>query len=380
LTLEPFGYREGSKQFLAFKYNMDGSCSEFHIGVDTGRNSKYTSEKKKKTDRSYFRISHFTFEPYNGPRWEVPSGIKVSPSVRYKFEKCSTCKITEVFSKIHMESTQNVYNLQGYANPWNLFNSDFSKIPKIKSYLTSLRDKDVNEWKKVASIYHKLFKVVRFMNKLVNLRRFRICLKKQINTEDIVTLEVPRKPVYVVNFSKRCTYVYEAETLRRTINNKLLTSEWMFENPQYPLNILSNEPLTTGQCISIYNQLKSYGVFSWIFDRFRSCDFCLNKFKMRFRPQLKVEAIESHFRNEIENSKETVMEFFEANAIDYGMIDDQIAKFKDFFHLCPNAQYIQTLRSMAKRYYIAYELHDIPTVTLISLEVKRYIDRYLNEN
>jgi len=74
------------------------------------------------------------------------------------------------------------------------------------------------------------------------------------------------------------------------------------------------------------------------------------------------------------------MEFFEANAIDYGMIDDQIAKFKDFFHLCPNAQYIQTLRSMAKRYYIAYELHDIPTVTLISLEVKRYIDRYLNEN
>jgi hypothetical protein len=217
------------------------------------------------------------------------------------------------------------------------------------------------------------------MNKLVSMRRISLCFKKQINTEDIVTLETPIKPIYVVSFLKRCTYVYEAETLRRTINNKLLTSEWMFENPQHPLNILSNEPLTMGQMISIYSQLKSYMKFSWIFDRFKACEFNLNSFRTRFRPQLKIEAIESHFRNEIENSRETLIEFFEANAIDYGMNHDEIAKFRDIFYLCPNTQYTQTLKAMAKRHYIAYELRDIASVALISLEIKRYIDRYLNE-
>lgn len=358
---------------------MDGSCSEFHIGVNTGRNSKYTFEKKKKMPKIYFGRSSFTFEPYTGPRWEIPSGIQVTQSVRFKFEKCSACNISEVFSKIHMESTQNVYNLQGYANAWNLFNSDFSKIPKIKAYLTSLRDKDANEWKKVAHIYHRLFKVVRFMNKLVSMRRISLCFKKQINTEDIVTLEIPKMPVYVVSFSKRCTYVYEAETLRRTINNKLLTSEWMFENPQHPLNILSNEPLTMGQMVSIYSQLKSYMKFSWVFDRFKACEFNLKSFRTRFRPQLKIEAIESHFRNELENSRETLIDFFEANAAEYRMSDDQITKFRDFFYLCPNSQYAQSLKAMAKRHYIAYELRDIASVALISLEIKRYIDRYLNE-
>jgi hypothetical protein len=203
-------------------------------------------------------------------------------------------------------------------------------------------------------------------------------MKKQINTEDIVTMEVPKKPVYVINYTERCTYVYEAETMRRSINTKLLMSDWMFETPQYPVNPLSNEPFTTGQLLSIYNQMKEYGSFSWIFDRFKACTFNLKLFKLRFKQQLKIEAIESHFKNEHVNSKETIFDFFETNAIIQGISDNNIEKFKTFYTLYPNSINNIKLKPLVMRYYIAVELNDLSTLTYTSHEIKNFIQRYLN--
>jgi len=319
-------------------------------------------------------IMKLKFVPYNGPRWEIPSGITVSSSIKFKFDKVSTYKITEVIKKINQESSNNIFSFSD-----NDKNSDFYKMANIDSYLTSLRDKEKNEWKKVVQIYSKIFKVVRFMNKLVCLRRIQICMKKQINTEDIVTMEVPKKPVYVINYLKRCTYVYEAETLKKSIDNKLLISEWMFDNPQYPINPLSNEPFTIGQLLSIYNQMKAHNSFSWIFDRFKACTFNLKLFRLRFKQQLKLEAIESHFKNEPANSKETIFDLFEANAINYGMLNSDIEKFKTFYNLYPNSNYNIKLKPLVMRYYIAIELNDLPSLTALSFEIKRVIERYSSD-
>jgi hypothetical protein len=318
-------------------------------------------------------IMKLKFVAYNGPRWTIPSGITVSPSIKLKFDKVSIYKITEVIKKINQESFNSIFSFS-----INDKNSDFYKITDIETYLISLRDKEKNEWKKVVQIYSKIFKLVRFMNKLVFLRRINICMKKQINTEDIVTMEVPKKPIYVINYPKRCTYVYEADTLKKAIDNRLLISEWMFDNAQIPINLLSNEPFTIGQSISIYNQMKAYGIFSWIFDRFKAYEFNLKKFRLNFKQQLKLEAIKSHFKNEIENSRETVIEFFEANAINQGVHQEDIERFKIYYKLYPNSSHNRTLAPLVKRHYIAYELNDPTTLLVITLEIVKFIDRYLN--
>ena len=305
--------------------------------------------------------------------WKIPSAIPVTDSVKYKFEKLETVKITEVFRELRKESLHNIY-----AKVYNNCDANFSNIPLIKSYLTMLKNKEANEWRQVSLIYKAIFRVVNFMNKLVCLRRLHLCMKKQINTEDIVTMEVPKKPVYVINYTERCTYVYEAETMRRSINTKLLMSDWMFETPQYPVNPLSNEPFTTGQLLSIYNQMKEYGSFSWIFDRFKACTFNLKLFKLRFKQQLKIEAIESHFKNEHVNSKETIFDFFETNAIIQGISDNNIEKFKTFYTLYPNSINNIKLKPLVMRYYIAVELNDLSTLTYTSHEIKNFIQRYLN--
>ena len=362
---------------------------QFHIGINT-HNTKNTEKaiKAKKSKRNTNKNSkknmynyqynpriRLKFAPYYGPRWEIPSGITVTQSIKYKFERISTYKMTEVFKQIRFESSNSVFNFRDYPHQ---FNSEFSKLPFIRSYLTSLKDKDQNEWKKVIGIYSKIFKVIRFMNKLVCLRRLHICMKKQINVEDIVTMEIPKKPVYVINYPTRCTYVYEAETLRKVINNRLLISDWMFDNPQAPINLLSNEPFTIGQSISIYNQMKAYGIFSWIFDRFKAHEFNLKVFRTRFKQQLKIAAIESHFTNEFENSKETVIEFFEANAINQGVHHEEIDKFKTYYKVYPNSSHNRALAPLVKRHYIAFELNDQVTLAVTSYEIIQFIDRYLN--
>jgi hypothetical protein len=329
----------------------------------------------------YNEITNFKFIPYTGSRWKIPSGITVTPSVKYKFERLETLRMKDVLCEIKKQEKENIYTLYKFVpiNYLNKISGDISNVPWIKSNLISLQDREQNEWRRVRTIYSALFKVIRCMNKLVSLRRVSICMKKHINVEDIVTMEVPKKPIYVINYPERCTYVYEADTMRRSINTKLLMSDWMFENPQYPINPLSNEPFTTGQLLSIYNQMKAYGSFSWIFNRFKACSFNLKLFKLRFKQQLKLEAIGSHFKNEHENSKETIFDLFEANAVNYGMSDTNIEKFKTFYNLYPNSNYNIKIKPLVMRYYIAIELNDLSSLTLISFEIKRVIERYLND-
>lgn len=353
------------------------SCTKMAVKA-TKRKPKVipkTSRKGIFSDNLNYNVRlNLKFTPYTGPRWKIPSAIAVLPSIKYKFEKLETFKMNEVFRQLKHESMYNIYSKTDFS-----YDSYFSRIPYIRSYLTSLKDRELYEWKRVSSIYSALFKVIRFMNKLVHLRRIKLCMKKQINVEDIVTMEVPKKPVYVINYTERCTYVYEAETMRRSINTRLLMSDWMFESPQYPINPLSNEPFTTGQLLSIYNQMKAYGIFSWIFDRFKACEFNLKLFKLRFKQQLKLEAIESHFKNEHGNSRETIFDLFEANAINYGVSDSGIEKFKTFYNLYPNSSYNIKFKPLVMRYYVAIELNDLPTLTSISFEIKYLIERYLND-
>lgn len=340
-------------------------------------NQRYEMTARYNTNYMPYNTNHtpkYKFIPHTGSRWKIPSGITITESVKLKFEKLETYKIAQVFSNINYEFNHNIYS-KVYLN----CDLNFNKIELIRSYLTSLKHREQNEWKAVAYIYFNLFKVIRFMNKLVCLRRLHICMKKQINTEDIVTMEIPKNPIYVINYTERCTYVYEADTLRKAINNRLLMSDWMFDNAQYPLNLLSNEPFTMGQSLSIYNQMKAYGIFSWTFDRFKACGFNLNNFVSRFRQQLKIEAIESHFKNEYDNSKETVIDFCEASSIDDGLTDANIEKFKIFYDNYPTCIYNRRLKNLVMQNYIAIELKDFSTLASTKYKINKLIQRYLND-
>lgn len=193
------------------------------------------------------------------------------------------------------------------------------------------------------------------------------------NTLDTVTLEIPRNPVYVLDFTQRTSYVYEASSLRKTIENRIFLSDYMFPEPKEPINTLSNLPFTYGQLLSINKQCKAYGQFSWILDRYIACDCCLRIFELRFEKELHCEAINSFFTTNSNAANDTIIDFFEDQTrFTPSISGSMIQKFTD---LCSDTSrnsihpYIQKWRTLTRRYYCATELHDTIELARIAREI-----------
>ena len=332
----------------------------FHIGVTT-KNKKSKRSKKVKSNKkaTIYPVYHtylintkpVCFNFSNTNNWKIPSSIHVSKSVQLKFDRLSSCSIVS-FNKELRQQVSNC-SLQMFSNL-----DSWKPPPQIKSYLQSIKDKEKNEWTKVKLIYYKIFKLVRSIKILIRKQKIYKTMHTILNADDPATLERPVKPIYVYNFSKTSTYVYEANTLLKEINRRLLTSDYMFVDPQEPRNLLSNKPFTMSQYISIIAQFKAYGMFSWIFDRFKACEFNIDKFKIRYRQQLKISAIETFFNNH-EFCRETVEDYFIINANVCDVPDEYIIKFKNTLYYNNNSLYIKRWVSLTKRYYIAKELNDL---------------------
>ncbi len=103
---------------------------------------------------------------------------------------------------------------------------------------------------------------------------------KQVNTEDIVTLESPVQPIEIVDWKTRQKYVFEKSTLLQDIATKLYYHSGFFDQPIHPKNPLTNLPLTQSQMVSVWNQLQPIPQKYIIVSLFQSYRFNLHYFKL----------------------------------------------------------------------------------------------------
>jgi hypothetical protein len=112
------------------------------------------------------------------------------------------------------------------------------------------------------------------------------------NVDDIFTLEPPKKPISVVDWQSKKKYVFEAQTLMRDITCRLMNTDGIFENPQYPRNPFTNISFTQAQMISIWNSIFSYNMYvSSAFTLFRKARYCLHRFELENSNILKLNAL-----------------------------------------------------------------------------------------
>ena len=118
------------------------------------------------------------------------------------------------------------------------------------------------------------------------------------NTEDIVTMDPPKKPVYIVNWKSKTAHVFEASTLMRDITERLLHHDGFFEESAEPRNPFTNSPLTQAQMISLWNQISLSGIpTSTAFSAFRQARWNLKTFEAEYAAMLKLNALRKTMRN-----------------------------------------------------------------------------------
>ena len=358
----------------------------FHIGVAYPRPKK----KVKAVQRHYGLpfISKFQLKPYTGPRWPIPSGVILSTSMTNKFKTFDMIPMDILYARIGIISSQppissciiidkNIWDTERCQMVRLFSYSSWKPPPEVSSMIQSYYALQQNEFKKIKILYKKIILFTTHIKRLMRAH----CIAKSLcnvkNVNDPVTLDPPQKPIHVIDYANRLSYVYDASTLKRTIENRILFSDYMFPDPKPPINMLSNEPFTRGQLFSIIDACTAYGEFSWILDRFLHCDCVLNVFEVRYKQNLKLEAISSYFKNQKLYAKDTIIDFFGAYLEAYHMDDTILESFADLYEKCLEGKrmhpYIQQWISITKRYYIAKEVDDVVEINRIRAETTALI-------
>jgi hypothetical protein len=341
--------------------NMDQivlqQAPSFSIGVNYKKKSKKSKKRKVKKNSKITNCYYYPDPPvsiivlYNGPRWHIPKCINVSDSIKCKF---STLETVFSFREIKRRIAENIRHIKFDIIP----NKQWKPPQQITSQITSFYAKQENEWNKVRAIYYRLFKLRELLVPLIFNWQIGRCLKNCKNTEDPVTMEIPKKPVIIVDFNKRMSFIYEASTLRKTIENRLLLSDYMFPEPSPPVNLLTNQPFTYGQLISIANQCKKYGQVSWIMESFKELNANVELFSFHNKQKLKVEAIKTFFKKSSYYLREPVIDYFNLEAEYADLPDPQISRFIKAYDTKPDMPIVQQWIGVTRDYYIAKELNE----------------------
>jgi len=337
--------------------NMELTVPPFSIGVSIKKKKKPNKKKHKITSRNisyyYGNVCNYNFQVYSGPRWHMPEKLKVSESLQYKFSSLETIMS---FREIKFKIAENIRNMKFR---FDVLPTTQWKPPKnIQSSIISFYAKQENEWNKVRAIYFRLFKLRNLILPLILNWQIRKCMKNCKNTEDPVTMEIPKNPVFIIDFPNRISFVYDASTLKKTIENRLLFSDYMFPEPMAPVNLLTNKPFTIGQLISVITQCKKYGQTSWVLESLKSLYGDLHLFSVYNKQLLKVEAIKTFFKKSSFIVREAAIDYFKIEADYYELPDPQLVRFIRAYDLTPSMPVVQAWIGLTREYYIAKELND----------------------
>ena len=335
--------------------------------------SKRSRESKNKLSTLDINIkNNIAFQAKNikwnmGPFWRMPLGLEVSDSVKHKFIQLSHIFCYATLKKI---ISTNLISSIRFKIKQDISQPPYEPPAQIKAQIMAYYARHELEWNMVHGIYLGLFKNKKLLGPLIYKWRIAQCIKNFKNIEDPVTLEIPKKLIRIIDFKQRQSFVYEANTIRRAIENKILFSDYMFSEPQEPLNLLTNLPLTYGQLMSVILQCKARGEFSWILEELRVRKGCLNDFKIYNRVRLNVEAIKVFFKRPNEIIRETVIDFLREEADFVDLTTVKVFSFIRAYDTTPNNTMVRKWINHTRDYYIAKELNYPGQMDKINVETE----------
>jgi hypothetical protein len=139
--------------------------------------------------------------------------------------------------------------------------------------------------------------------------RMRISKFRFANDVDPVTFDAPKHAIHVADWTQKRIYLFEAATLLGDIRTRLQHHDYLFPEPLFPRNLITNLPFTLYQTMSIYQQLLRHGHMHWTLESFRHSEYNLKKFALLNHKQLYLKAL--YYSVYSDNDKELLLDFIE---------------------------------------------------------------------
>ena len=210
------------------------------------------------------------------------------------------------------------------------------------------------------------------------LHHYRTAKLRKANTEDIFTIEVPKRPVFIVDWPSKQKYAFEAHTLMKDITCRLMTNDGLFENPQNPRNPFTNQPLTQSQIISVWNSISSAGIYtSSAFTLFRKARYSLVRFSLENANYLKCNALSKTMKDTSCYDYRDRMADFIAYAYDQESLDCRINAYHYAMINYPSLPLLKRWSELCYKYYEARILY-LAAPTLLRTTHDIIMDRSLD--
>lgn len=186
------------------------------------------------------------------------------------------------------------------------------------------------------------------------IHRWRLSRMKQINTEDVVTGEVPVNPVYFYDWKNRSKYTFEARSLYKDICERLLNSQGLFCNPLYPRNMFTNLEFTPEQVHFIIADVLKAGYSNIFTCAFVKAKYTLENFTSLYITILKQNAIEKIFKQLTSlECADLVFDFFEMYRTRYNNHTQNPSMWSwAFENLNEGYPLVNEWRKLCKKYYM----------------------------
>ena len=128
-----------------------------------------------------------------------------------------------------------------------------------------------------------------------------------------MTLQPPLNPIFIIDWTIRAKYVFEASTIARDIRERLMCHDGIWEDSQSPRNPFTNLPLTLIQNISINQQLALYPVnLGWTVLAFRQVRYDIQRFILEYAKPMQLHAYRITMRDTSHiDYKERMIDFIE---------------------------------------------------------------------
>jgi hypothetical protein len=188
--------------------------------------------------------------------------------------------------------------------------------------------------------------------------RWRASRLRAMNTEDCITLEPVKNPIWIVDWEQRTKTAFEAQTLHKDITERLMFHDGFFEDPQLPRNPMTNLPLTQAQILSVWDQISRAGIpVSTAFVLFRRARWSMDTYLTESETFLKLHA----FRDTMKDighidTQERMLDFIQY-CYELESLDCAIPAFKYALQYFPKNKTICEWQKLCTSFYEAHILY-----------------------
>jgi len=134
--------------------------------------------------------------------------------------------------------------------------------------------------------------------RLLNAYRIHKMNRRSTDNIDPITLNPIREPIYVYSVKERRRYLFEADSLNKSLRRNLYHSQYTIPQPKEPINVITNRPFTRTQLLSIVEQLRSTKQRMEDLSIYRTLQFNIPVWTRYMHRQLRITAVREELMNQ----------------------------------------------------------------------------------